>query len=197
MSLSTWFNDFFYTPIAIGKRDWGKFGVVYASMLTFLILGLWHGPNWTFVCFGLIHGIFVALELFTAKVRKKARKYIFPWIVAVFGMFYTYLVFAFSCIFFRSVNVSEAFYSISHLEIAGLFSMEGLRVALQNHSLDISDYVLLAFSIGLMFQVEWKNIVEKITKFPVTVRWLIYYVFLTVIIVYSVRSGPGFIYKQF
>ena len=41
ISLSTWFSDYFYNPIAISKRNWGIWGAVYASIITFLILGLW------------------------------------------------------------------------------------------------------------------------------------------------------------
>jgi alginate O-acetyltransferase complex protein AlgI len=62
MSLSTWFNDYFYTPLVIKMRDLGKWSVVFASMLTFLILGLWHGPNWTYVIFGGIQGFLLLLN---------------------------------------------------------------------------------------------------------------------------------------
>lgn len=57
ISLSTWFYEYVYNPIAMAKRDWGQWAVVYASLITFIVLGLWHGANWKFVFFGFFEGM--------------------------------------------------------------------------------------------------------------------------------------------
>lgn len=74
ISLSSWFADYFYTPITIGKRSWGKWSAVYAFFLTFIVLGFWHGANWTFIIFGALQGIILTIEFLTRKVRKNLRK---------------------------------------------------------------------------------------------------------------------------
>ena len=72
ISLSTWFNDYLFVPIATAQRDWGKFAVVFALLITFLISGFWHGAGWTFIIFGLVHGAFIILEfLWLGKLLKK------------------------------------------------------------------------------------------------------------------------------
>jgi D-alanyl-lipoteichoic acid acyltransferase DltB (MBOAT superfamily) len=193
ISLSTWFNDYFYTPLVIQKRDWGKWSIVYASMLTFLILGLWHGPNWTYVIFGGIQGFFIAVELFTVKERKHIRSNIPSKVNTVLGMLYVFVVFAFSSIFFRSESVSGALYFIGHL----FQNMHGIKLAILDHGINIVDYAILFFAIPFMFFVEWKELLHTIPKYPLWKRWVVYYLFLSVIVVYGASSGQGFIYKQF
>lgn len=56
VSLSTWLNDYVFTPLAIEFRDKGRHGVFAAVMVTFLLSGLWHGPAWHFVAWGALHG---------------------------------------------------------------------------------------------------------------------------------------------
>ena len=199
ISLSTWFNDFFYTPLAIQKRDWGKWAVVFASMCTFLLLGLWHGPNWTFVFFGGIQGILIAIELFTNKQRKKISRRIPAWTNSLFGVCYVYLVFSFSCIYFRSETITDAGYLISHSfsKIENLTSLFVWKETLQNNLLGRIDCIIIAFSLVLMFIVEWKNILDKIPQMPTLLRWAVYYLFIISMFTYGVNSGQNFIYKQF
>lgn len=195
MSLSTWFNDYFYTPLVIKMRNLGKWSVVFASMLTFLVLGLWHGPNWTYVIFGGIQGVFIAIELFTTKQRKRIRNATPTPVNNLTGVVYVFLVFAFASIYFRSDSVSDANYFIGNI-FSGISNIASLKTAMQNHVLGIYDYVILVLAIPFMFLVEAKGLSERIVYLPKWIRWSVYYLFLTVIIVYGV-TGSGFIYKQF
>ncbi|MEI3419587.1 MAG: MBOAT family O-acyltransferase [Butyricimonas faecihominis] len=54
MSLSFWVRDYLYQPIAASKRYWGQWGIVYALVVTFVLLGVWHGAGWNYVIYGLI-----------------------------------------------------------------------------------------------------------------------------------------------
>jgi D-alanyl-lipoteichoic acid acyltransferase DltB (MBOAT superfamily) len=193
ISLSTWFNDYFYTPLVIQKRDWGKWSIVYACMLTFLILGLWHGPNWTYVIFGGIQGCFIAVELFTVKERKNIRRNIPGQLNTALGIIYVFLVFAFSSIFFRSESVSDALYFISHL----FQHMGSLKLSVLAHGINSNDYAILFLAIPFMLLVERKALLDTIPQYPLWKRWVVYYLFLSVIVVYGISSGQGFIYKQF
>lgn len=60
ISLSTWFRDYLYIPLG-GNRN-GKSRHLFNLMITFLISGIWHGANWTFVAWGALHGIFLIIE---------------------------------------------------------------------------------------------------------------------------------------
>jgi alginate O-acetyltransferase complex protein AlgI len=195
MSLSTWFNDYFYTPLVIKMRDLGKWSVVLASMITFLVLGLWHGPNLTYVVFGGIQGFFIAIELFTTKQRKRIRNATPAQINKVIGIVYVFAVFAFASIYFRSGTVSDAKYFIKNI-FSGTLDIGSLKTALQNHVLGMYDYMILMLAIPFMFLAEAKGLSDRIVYSPKWIRWSVYYLFLTVIIVYGV-TGSGFIYKQF
>ncbi|MGC4100549.1 MBOAT family O-acyltransferase [Ferruginibacter sp.] len=108
ISLSTWFAEYFYTPLAMSKRDWGNWSVPYASLVTFVVLGFWHGANWTFIVFGALQGVVLSLEFFTKKSRKKMRKKIPAFINDWGGIFLTFMFINFAEIFFRADSVTQA-----------------------------------------------------------------------------------------
>jgi alginate O-acetyltransferase complex protein AlgI len=60
ISLSTWFRDYLYIPLG-GNRK-GRQRVLFNLLIVFLLTGLWHGASWTFVCWGLLHGLFMIIE---------------------------------------------------------------------------------------------------------------------------------------
>jgi D-alanyl-lipoteichoic acid acyltransferase DltB (MBOAT superfamily) len=57
ISLSSWLNDYVFTPVALQLRDRGRNGMFIAVMTTFLVSGLWHGAAWHFVAWGGLHGL--------------------------------------------------------------------------------------------------------------------------------------------
>ena len=77
--LSTWFRDYVYIPLG-GNRV--KLSRHYANlMITFLISGLWHGANWTFVAWGFLHGIYLIVSQATARIHRAIRPARFPGLV--------------------------------------------------------------------------------------------------------------------
>lgn len=115
ISLSSWFNEYFFTPLSISVRNWGTWGLIFASMATFLTLGLWHGSSWGFVIFGGIQGVMLSIELVTKKLRKKARTKLPKFINDTLGITFTFAFFSFALIFFRANTVSDAIYVITNL----------------------------------------------------------------------------------
>jgi D-alanyl-lipoteichoic acid acyltransferase DltB (MBOAT superfamily) len=71
ISLSTWLRDYLYMPLLIRLRDLGNAGVFIAFLVTFAICGLWHRATWTWLLFGLLHGLALSIEFATRKSRKK------------------------------------------------------------------------------------------------------------------------------
>jgi alginate O-acetyltransferase complex protein AlgI len=192
ISLSTWFADYFYSPIAVEKRDWGKWAVVYASFTTFIVLGFWHGANWTFIVFGFLQGVILAIEFLTAKTRKKLRKKIPVFITTITGILFTFCYFGFSLVFFRANNIGEALATIK-----GMAHFHG--------PLFVENPSMLLFSIlGIIFMmaVEMK---EEFFEDRFTVvnhkNWMVrygYYTLLVLIILMAgVFDGGQFIYFKF
>lgn len=74
ISLTTWITNYIYMPLNIKFRNLGMLGIYLATILNTLIIGAWHGANWTFVLFGLYHGILISLVTSLDKPRKKFEK---------------------------------------------------------------------------------------------------------------------------
>ena len=96
ISLSTWFLEYLYIPLG-GNRK-GATRTVINKFTVFLLCGLWHGAAWTFVMWGLIHGIFLMLEEILPVKKLPA------WI----GHFYTMFIVVTSFVIFRADSFSQA-----------------------------------------------------------------------------------------
>jgi len=99
ISLSTWFRDYLYIPLG-GNRK-GKVRTGINKSIVFLCTGLWHGANWTFICWGVIHGIFMLLE--TYKVIQPDR-----WKIKPLRYIYTMSVVVIAFTIFRASSMSAA-----------------------------------------------------------------------------------------
>ena len=118
ISLSTWFRDYLYIPLG-GNRT-AKPRWAFNIFITFLISGLWHGANWTFIIWGALHGILILFFEITKTFWKKLSNLThldrFPKAESGIAVFSTFTLVSFSWIFFRAANLSDAI-----LIIKGLF----------------------------------------------------------------------------
>ncbi len=107
ISLSSWLRDYLYIPLG-GNRQ-GKWMTYRNLMTTMLLGGLWHGANWTFVCWGALHGLYlVAQRELSAVIRWPSN----VWVQRLVQPFQIAFVFALVCvtwIFFRSATFTQAF----------------------------------------------------------------------------------------
>ncbi len=71
ISLSTWLLDYLFKPLQISFRGMKNWGTALALLITFFAVGLWHGPNWTYIFFGIMHSFFLIFGMFTQKIRRK------------------------------------------------------------------------------------------------------------------------------
>jgi D-alanyl-lipoteichoic acid acyltransferase DltB (MBOAT superfamily) len=71
MSLSSWFRDYVFTPLHFTWRSWGNAGVISALIVTFTLIGVWHGSTWKYPLFGLVHGLLVGFGTVTARIRAR------------------------------------------------------------------------------------------------------------------------------
>ncbi len=192
ISLSTWFADYFYNPIAIAKRDWGNWSVVYAFFTTFMVLGFWHGANWTFIVFGALQGLILTIEFFTRKARKNMRKKIPDLLNSIVGIIFTVTYFTLSLIFFRAESLTAAFTIIKRI-----FTAKG-SVYMENPSIIIFSILGVGFMMLVEFKKEFFNDLFTLSD---NRFWLVrncyYCLLLIIILIAGVFDGGEFIYFQF
>jgi alginate O-acetyltransferase complex protein AlgI len=192
ISLSTWFADYFYNPLAVAKRDWGIRAIIFSSFVTFTVLGFWHGANWTYVVFGFLQGIILAIEIFTRKQRKNIRKKIPVWLNDSAGILFTVAYFGFSSIFFRANSVGEALTIIKKiLHFNGPFFFESASLLM---------FMLMGIFYIVVHEIKKEYFDDRFTLSN-NKYWLIrnsYYCMLIIIILITgVFDGGEFIYFQF
>jgi len=207
ISLSTWFNDYLFTPIVINKRNWGSLGVVFALFATFCISGLWHGAAWTFVIFGSLHGLAVIFEFVTKKRRKKISKAMPAWLYSNGSMVLTFLYACVAWIFFRASSIEQAGVVMGNLfntnEAGSYFALgkpdlHGLPSSYLG--LPLWQFSFSMLLIPFLFFSEWLfsyKIESRFNDLPRTVRWPTYYVIAFSILYFGVFSTKQFIYFQF
>ncbi len=109
ISLSTWFRDYVYIPL--GGNRVSKTRHYINLMITFIVSGLWHGANLTFIIWGGIHGLAQILENIFMK-DKNYQLHGFEWCVKVFM---TFIFCMFAWVFFRAQSINEALYVFANI----------------------------------------------------------------------------------
>lgn len=191
ISLNTWFVDYLYIPLG-GSRE-GQWKKVRNTFAIFLTSGLWHGANWTFVCWGAFHAVlFLPLILL-----KQNRKYLdvvaadrwFPKLKEVGQMAWTFSLVVIGWIIFRAENISQAWdYMLC------IVSRCTQYYPLGEHLTDF-------FYIGILLIVEWFSRREEhaFARIPIPwrpVRYVLYAAFFIWMIV-NRGNQATFIYFQF
>ncbi len=116
ISLSTWFRDYLYIPL--GGNRVVKWRWYYNLFITFMISGLWHGANWTFIIWGMLHGTYLVCGylfrdlLARNGIKLEARS---KGIFGLLRMSVTFVLVYFAWIFFRAKNLDDAFLVIQKI----------------------------------------------------------------------------------
>ena len=112
ISLSTWFRDYLYIPL--GGNRVAKWRWQANLFIVFLVSGLWHGANWTFIIWGGLHGFYLVFSLWTAELRSKISAALhLTHNINLQKIWQTGIVFVlvnFAWIFFRANELSDALY---------------------------------------------------------------------------------------
>ena len=183
ISLSTWFKDYVYIPL--GGNRCGRYRQYFNVLTTFVVSGLWHGANWTFLVWGTLHGVLQCVEraLGFHKVNWTGfRKFV--------HVFFTFCVVSLAWIFFRANNVSDAFTII-----------QGIFTDLKMPYLQLADFLAIGMALALLFLKECIDEFGWSMRISESPQWWLRHLYMVVMIVYiillGVLNGDQFIYFQF
>lgn len=202
ISLSTWFRDYLYIPLG-GNRK-GNFRKYTNIMIVFLVSGLWHGADWTFVIWGFLHGGFQVIGQIIRPIKIKAADLMgidrSAFSYRLVQMITTYLLVNFAWIFFRAQNIAEAKGIIKNIALVwnpwiftdGTLYTLGLTVGSFWAGV-ISIIVLFGVSVA---QYNGVRIRERFAKQGLIFRWTVTLGLIFSIIVFGIY-GPGYSASQF
>jgi len=197
ISLSTWFRDYLYIPL--GGNRVVKWRWYYNLFITFLISGLWHGANWTFVIWGALHGLYLVLAILTEKKRNvwaiRSGLMRIPHLNGLMNLIWTFILVYFAWIFFRANSLSDAL-----LIIGNIFNPFSYNTSIQLFYYP-ADFYLSFGLIGLLIIIEilWEKyrLIETLSARPGYIRWALMVVALIMVMVLGKWDESDFLYFQF
>jgi D-alanyl-lipoteichoic acid acyltransferase DltB (MBOAT superfamily) len=196
LSLASWFRDYLYIPLGGGRVS--PLRRAFNVMVVFLVSGLWHGANWTFVVWGGLNGLYTAVSTLLAGAPGRLGRLVpLPASVraAVAGLVTFHLVLV-TWVFFRAASLSDATTIFSRVS-ASLSELPGLLWArLSTPAVRLSaGLIVLLLVIELLD--ERRSIWERLAARPTTVRWAAYYALLLSLIVLGTWNLQQFVYMRF
>ena len=205
ISLSSWFRDYLYIPLGGSRVGPGR---AYGNLLAvFLISGLWHGANWTFLVWGGLHGFYLVASTWARPARERLAQLTglaaHPQLRQVGGVVITFALVAYAWIFFRANNLGDAVFISQHL-FSGWGNLNSRQVA--TLLLDFSQHyrpelAVAALGVGIMLLVEYlgrnRSPQVWVAAQPFALRWGGYVGLALLIFYLGVFNSTSFIYFQF
>jgi len=206
ISFSRWILDYLFKPLQMQWRNSKNAGTASALIVTFLVSGVWHGADWGFVIWGLLHGCYLAASIYYRPYQKKIHKLLrvdktSP--LKVWQVLVTFNLVSFAWIFFRAGTLHDAWYVVTHLTI-GIADITGLQRYLQTvaqSGATLRELSIAFISIGLLTAVsslaKREHLQAAFFGSPVWLRTIIYYGIAMYMIVYACLSNQSFAYIRF
>lgn len=207
ISLSTWFQQYLYIPLGGNRVPVPRH--YFNLFFTFLVSGIWHGANWTFIAWGALHGFMLVIETMFKKIQhpytKKGKFLDFVKVIWVF------VLVVLAWIFFRANTITDAFFAIKSI-LGGwneFFVMQnwvefwgGLKFVTFNNTVTHSIInALTIFSVVLLIVVQWLHkddtIVEYLNRKSPWIRWTFNYIVIITFLLAGLFDNTQFIYFQF
>ena len=195
ISLSTWLRDYLFIPLNLQFRSFKIWGGIIAIIITFLICGLWHGANWTFIMWGGLNGIYFIPLILSGNSNKNmdtiANGKTVPSPKEIFQMIFTFTLTTFAWIFFKAPNIEVAF-----KYIGGIFTHK-----FSPNNFDFFPRYIL-FLLAFLLISEWllfrhDNFLERFGNLKPVFRHSIYVFTLILIFLFIQNEATTFIYFQF
>lgn len=188
ISLSTWFRDYLYFPLGGNRVKITRW--VFNILVVFVVSGIWHGANWTFLIWGALFGVIYLIENVlnnVFKLKKDFKSYSLGHLILALK---TFIIVTFIWVFFRSQNINDAI---------NIFKLLFENIGLSGTKLIISNFIWVFLSIFLLtdFFLYNKRFDSWLSKFPLIGRWTVYAILVFSIIVFAGVDNFPFIYFQF
>ena len=187
ISLSTWFRDYVYIPL--GGNRCSSYRASGNILITFVLSGLWHGANYTFLIWGFIHGIVLVLEKNFPRLRKST----------VYSPFSILLVFLL-WIPFRANDFQQLSDFVSAIFTPNNYSITQLSGIISSYSSlrFIAVAIILLIFLTMEYSLKKMNFFEFLNTKNKSYRLITYYIiFLAIILLGNFSVKPSFIYFQF
>ena len=204
ISLSSWFRDYVYIPLGGNKK--GKVRTYINKFIVFLLSGLWHGANITYVIWGALNGIYQIIGDILKPVKDKIASTLKLGIVRkIFGVIFTFILIDFSWIFFRADSFTSAIEIIKSIFTTNNFNIltDG---SIYNCGLEIYNFWCMIICIAILVIVDIlkrnKIVVrEFIARRKGIIRYVAIAIFIAVILTFGIwgssYNAQNFIYFQF
>ena len=208
ISLTSWLRDYIFTPLNfVLRRKRARIYKYILIILVFLVSGLWHGANYTFIIWGLLHGVYQVIEAATLKMRNRFavrfnidRESFGHRFFEVAG---TFLLVTFTWIFFRAQNIHEAGQIIkSIVTFEGITEQSAWSLSLLG--LAQPDLLIMVFGLIIVVIVQVAghklNWISGLNAQPLPFRWLVYLSLIFAVIIFGyfgIYTAENFIYAGF
>jgi alginate O-acetyltransferase complex protein AlgI len=202
ISLSSWLTEYVYTPMS--RTTWIKmkwYNLMLLSLfITFVVSGLWHGAQWTFVVWGALHGSYIVISQLTQKQRGRTVKFFglnrSPRLLRTLRIGWTFTLVCLAYILFRSSSLADAAQLFAHLPTGWSNPIEGLRSVIAGQRTQI---LICIVGILVVLAVEAMHGVEYFKRAAISSRWMLTYATTLAIVFFGAlyQSDQQFIYFQF
>lgn len=193
ISLTSWMMDYVFTPLSFILRRYKNKGLFISIVITFVIVGLWHGANWTFIVFGLLQGLYFLPLIIKGTINKPsivASNKLIPSFKEFFQMLGLFILMMLTSIFFRADTVDQAITYILKIMSTSLFAFPNLK-----------ESTFIFPIIGLFLLMEWfskdKQHALEFDNHSVLLRWSVYLIIGFVVLLSFNNKTNSFIYLQF
>lgn len=200
ISLTTWFRDYLLYALPYVKNNRIIFGLFYRNLIiTYLLMGLWHGASWNFVLFGAFHGVLIVLETLTDSWR--ARFFLLsglekvPKLKTLISQIATFTLVLVSLFFFRANTLSDSLLLFNNVFDFSTTS-DILRYMRRDNELIFGILMVIALLIAERLHAKY-NLVLRLANKPLVLRWSAYAGFLFFVVLFGVLHEEKFIYFQF
>ncbi len=206
MSLSNWLRDYLYYPMVLSIKRPSKLKLYMCTLVTFTLIGLWHGANWTYVVFGAIHGIYLVVENIFEKGGRSLVQNLglirFPRMLSFVNVIKVFTLVSISLIFFRAENLEKGWWIFTNLFSVPSFDFI-LGQAVSNPTYSGLKVIFIPTVLAIIFmeivqyyQTKHATLYLFETKSRL-VRYVWYYFLTFSIIVLGFFGEQAFIYFQF
>lgn len=197
ISLSTWFRDYLYIPL--GGNRVPQWRLYLNLLIVFVVSGLWHGANWTFVIWGFLHGLYsVASVAWTGlwhRITQPLRAKPYRYLLNGLNLLVTFHLVVLAWLFFRANSLTDAVILLRNATQLDSINVKSLLIINPNQLIIAGGALLVLIVVDLLHSRG--QLTPFLTRRPLWVRWSLYYLLLIGILAFGEYRSQDFIYAQF